>query len=112
MPQKIALFSPRYLIIRTLHNLFLGIILILCALVIGVSGYHYFEGMAWIDSFVSAAMILSGMGPTGPLVTPEGKIFAGCYALFSGLFFILIVGLIFAPLVNHYFKKWHLEMNK
>lgn len=112
MPTKTALLSPRHLIFHTLRNLCMGIVLIIGALILGVSGYHYYEGMAWLDAFVSAAMILSGMGPTGALVTPEGKVFAGCYALFSGLFFILIIGLTFAPIVNHYFKKWHLEMNQ
>lgn len=111
MSQRPVLLTPRHLIIKSLRNLMMGIVLIIFALAMGVSGYHYFEGMPWLDAFVSASMILSGMGPTGSLVTVGGKIFAGCYALFSGLFFILIIGLTFAPIVNHSFKKWHLEMN-
>lgn len=78
----------------------------------GMIGYHTFENMSWVDAFVNAAMILSGMGPMGQLSTSGGKIFAGMYALFSGLFFILIVGVIAAPAVHHFFKKIHLEINK
>ena len=52
---------------------------------IGMIGYHGFEKMPWVDAFVNAAMILSGMGPVATLQTDGGKIFAGCYALFSGI---------------------------
>ena len=72
-------------------------------------GYHFFEKMPWVDAFVNAAMILSGMGPMGALATTNGKIFAGCYALFSGLAFILIIGLIFAPILHRLFHRFHLE---
>ncbi len=102
----------KQLILKTFHNVILGIFLIFIVLCVGMSGYHFLEGMPWIDSFLSASMILSGMGPTSPLVTFDGKLFAGCYALFSGLFFILIIGLIFAPLASHYFRIRHLEMHE
>lgn len=65
--------------------------------------------MAWVDAFVNAAMILSGMGPLTPLLTNSGKIFAGFYALFSGLAFIILVGLMFSPIIHQFFKKIHLE---
>ena len=55
------------------------------ALFIGMLGYHGFESRTWIDSLLNAAMILGGMGPVTPVVTEGGKIFAACYALFSGL---------------------------
>jgi hypothetical protein len=56
-------------------------------------GYRAFEPMSWVDAFVNAAMILSGMGPVSSLQTDGGKIFAGCYALFSGLAFITSIGI-------------------
>jgi hypothetical protein len=89
----------------------IGILFILLGLFIGMWGYHRYEGMAWIDAFANASMILSGMGPLGPLNTYEGKLFAGCYALFSGLAFIAIVALIFAPIVHRFFRNIHLESN-
>ena len=83
--------------------------IILGALGIGIAGYHGLEGMPWLDAFVNAAMILSGMGPVSPLQTSAGKLFAGCYALFSGLAFVTAVGVIFAPVFHRFLHKFHLE---
>ena len=55
------------------------------SLLAGMCGYHYLESMEWIDAFANAAMILSGMGPLEPVKTWNGKLFAGLYALYSGL---------------------------
>ena len=79
------------------------------ALGIGMLGYHGFEGMSWIDSFANAAMILSGMGPFKELTTNSGKLFAGFYALFSGLFFIAVAGIVMAPAVHRFLHRFHLE---
>jgi hypothetical protein len=94
---------------RLAQSAALGVAIILIALVVGMVGYHHFESMSWIDSFANASMILSGMGPFGPLQTDSGKLFAGVYALFSGLAFILIVGLMFGPVVHRFLHKFHLE---
>lgn len=75
----------------------------------GVAGYHFLERMPWIDAFVNASMILSGMGPVTELRTSEGKLFAGCYALYSGLLLILVTGLILAPIVNFVLHRFHLD---
>ena len=64
-----------------------GAAIILVSLGLGMAGYHFLERMPWLDAFVNAAMILSGMGPVNPLQTSAGKFFAGCYALFSGIAF-------------------------
>jgi hypothetical protein len=79
------------------------------ALLIGMAGYHIFENMGWIDSFANASMILSGMGPLGELKTTIGKIFAGCYALFSGVAFLTSVGIVFTPIFHRFIHKFHLE---
>jgi hypothetical protein len=84
-------------------------LLIGLSLVVGVIGYHYFEGMNWIDAFANASMILSGMGPFGPLTTSGGKIFAGLYALYSGLVVILATGVILAPLFHRVLHRFHVE---
>ena len=82
---------------------------IVVALGVGMIGYHSFEQMSWVDAFVNAAMILSGMGPVSTLQTEGGKIFAGCYALFSGIALITIMGIIFAPVVHRFLHKFHLQ---
>jgi len=76
---------------------------------IGMVGYHAFEGLSWLDAFLTAAMILSGMGPVAPIQTTVGKLFAGCYALFSGLALITIVAVIIAPLFHRFLHKFHME---
>ncbi|HEV3447327.1 MAG TPA: hypothetical protein VG099_21985 [Gemmataceae bacterium] len=75
----------------------------------GMFGYRYFEGMAWIDAFANASMILSGMGPLTPLQTWGGKLFAGLYALYSGLTLIFATGIIIAPIVHRVLHRFHLE---
>jgi hypothetical protein len=87
----------------------IGGVVIAGSLAFGMAGYHYFEQLPWVDAFVNAAMILSGMGPVATLQTEGGKIFAGCYALFSGIALISIVGIIFAPVVHRFLHKFHLE---
>lgn len=107
--KKITPRSRPKFITHLATNIIVGLIAIIVALLIGMCGYHAFEHMSWIDSFANASMILSGMGPLGPLTTTAGKIFAGCYALFSGLIFIAVVALIFAPIMHKFFVKIHLE---
>src|SRR5580698_9338481 len=87
-------------IAHLVRNLLLGAVLIGFGLGLGMWGYHHYEGMSWVDAFCNAAMILSGMGPVSPLVTYGGKMFAGFYALFSGLTFIVIIGVIFSPVLK------------
>jgi hypothetical protein len=94
---------------RVARSAGMGVGLIAVVLGIGMLGYHTFEHLPWIDAFANAAMILSGMGPLSTLQTPAGKIFAGCYALFSGLGFIVIVGVVFAPVVHRFLYRLHVE---
>src|SRR6266487_3919826 len=76
---------------------------------IGVLGYHFLAHLSWIDSLLNASMILGGMGPVDPLPTNAAKIFASCYALFSGLAFIDIVSVLLAPFVHHMLHRFHAE---
>ena len=94
---------------RVARNFGFGLLFIMFSLGIGMAGYHGFEKMPWLDSFLNAAMILSGMGPVGTLQTDAGKFFAGCYALYSGLALIAIVGIVFAPIIHRFLHKFHLE---
>ena len=90
----------------------IGIGLVGICLGMGILGYHLSEGLGWLDALVNASMILSGMGPVGNLTTNAGKIFAGCYALFSGLVFVSALGLIVAPIFHRFIHKFHLEQPK
>jgi hypothetical protein len=103
------LLPMRVFLIHLFRNLLIGVVMISFGLAIGMWGYHQFEHMDWIDAFVNAAMILSGMGPFGPMTTTGGKLFAGFYALFSGLTFIVIIGVIFSPVFKRFFHKIHLD---
>ncbi|SRR6266498_5278892 len=74
----------------------------------GMWGYMHYEALSWRDAFVNAAMLLGGMGPVNAPVTDAGKIFAGCYALYAGLVFLVVAGLLLAPLVHRLLHRLHL----
>lgn len=112
MKAKLPITHPSRFLAHILRNAFFGLVFIIFGLWVGMLGYHFYEQMTWVDAFANASMILSGMGPLEPLKTTGGKIFAGFYALFSGLAFIAIIVLIFAPLVHRFFRKIHLVDNK
>lgn len=82
------------------------------ALLAGVAGYHYLADLNWVDSLLNASMILGGMGPVDALKTDGAKIFASLYALFSGLLFIGILGLLLAPFIHRVMHKLHMDYDK
>jgi hypothetical protein len=89
-----------------------ALLLVVVSWLIGTLGYRLFEGMAWIDSILNAAMILGGMGPVSPLHTDAGKLFASFYALFSGIIFLVSVGVLLAPILHRVLHQFHLEADK
>lgn len=91
---------------RIIRNLVIGFAIIAFSLGLGMIGYSYFEKMDWTDSFVNASMILSGMGPVSTLQTIEGKIFAGFYALFSGIIFLVVIAIIIAPIFHRVLHRF------
>ncbi len=84
-------------------------ILIAVALLIGIMGYHHIAQFDWVDSILEASMILGGMGPVNPLVTTGAKMFAAGYALFSGLVFIAIMGIVVAPITHRMLHQFHID---
>ncbi len=88
-----------------------ALLIVLGSVAIGMVGYHFLEGLAWMDAFLNAAMILGGMGPVNPIHTEGGKLFAGLYALYSGLVFLLAAGVLFAPILHRFMHRFHLEMD-
>jgi hypothetical protein len=79
------------------------------ALFLGIAGYHWIAGFGWVDSLLEASMILGGMGPINPLSSNGAKLFASAYALFSGLVFIAIMGVILAPIIHRIIHSFHLD---
>jgi hypothetical protein len=101
--------APKRFAWRMLRALVLWLMLSAGGLAIGMAGYALLEDMSLIDAFLNAAMILSGMGPTNELKTTGGKLFAGFYALFSGLFIVVATGLALAPLLHRMLHAFHVE---
>jgi len=97
---------------RLARNFGASSLLIGVSLLVGMAGYHWLEGMEWIDAFANAAMILSGMGPLTPLQTWGGKLFAGFYALYSGLVLIVAAGILFAPVLHRIMHSFHVETDQ
>ncbi|MCL4558219.1 MAG: hypothetical protein M1491_06265 [Deltaproteobacteria bacterium] len=98
--------------IRLLRSGMLALLIAVAALSIGMLGYHFTEGLHWVDSFLNASMILGGMGPVNEIHTTTGKIFAGCYALFSGIVFLVAAGILLAPVFHRFLHMFHLEGGK
>jgi hypothetical protein len=101
--------SRRKFVRRMVIAMGLWVILTFAGLAVGIAGYAAFEGMSFIDAFVNAAMIRSGMGPLGELKTTAGKIFAGCYAIFSGLIIVIATGVVLAPIFHRVLHCFHVE---
>ena len=87
----------------------LGFTMIAVSLAIGIAGYHWLESLDWLDAFLDASMILSGMGPVHPPQTSAGKLFAGVYALYSGLAVLAIAAVVFAPVIHRILHRFHIE---
>jgi hypothetical protein len=97
---------------RLLKYASIATVLILVSLVIGMAGYHLFEGLSWVDAFLNAAMLMGGMGPVNVLQTDGGKIFAGVYALYCGMVLLIAVGIFAVPILHRFLHHFHLEGEK
>lgn len=106
---KQPLISQKEFLKRVGQYALWALLLVAISWLIGILGYHGLEGMPWIDSTLNAAMILGGMGPVNPLVTTAGKLFASFYALFSGIIFLVSVGVLLAPIIHRFMHKFHLQ---
>jgi hypothetical protein len=83
--------------------------LVLVSLGLGMAIYHWADGLPWADSFLNAAMLLGGMGPVDRLDTALGKWLAGVYALFAGIVFLVLAGVMLAPVLHHVLHRFHME---
>ena len=94
---------------RLLNHFAAALVVLLGSLALGMAGYEYFENLKWRDAFLNAAMLLGGMGPVNAPTTDGGKLFAGLYALYAGLVFLVTVALLFTPIVHRIMHKFHWE---
>src|SRR5579871_4539833 len=77
------------------------------SLFIGMAGYHWLGGMGWVDAYLNAAMILGGMGPVADLRSPTIKLFAGTYALYAGVVFLVVAATVLGPLLHRLMHRFH-----
>ena len=105
--QRLA--SPEVFRRRLVTSGTVGLALVAISLAIGIAGYMGFERLAFVDAFLNASMILSGMGPLHNPATTSGKIFAGVYALYSGLAVLAIAAIVFAPVIHRILHRFHIE---
>jgi hypothetical protein len=103
------ILPARVFLRRMLTCLGIALVIIIFALGIGVAGYHFIAELPWIDALLNASMILTGMGPVDVLKTNGAKIFASCYALFSGVVFISMMGLLLSPIAHRVLHKFHVS---
>lgn len=89
--------------------IFIGMLLLFVSLGVGMLGFNHYLNVSWTDSFLNASMILTGMGPIHECETDAGKIFAGIYALYSGIIFLSIVGIMLIPIFHKYIQKLNIE---
>jgi hypothetical protein len=103
------LLTPAAFRIRIAKHVLSACGAIAAALGIGVLGYHVLNHLPWDDALVDASMILGGMGPVNPLQGTAAKLFASAYALFSGLFFIGLMGFLLAPFAHRLMHHFHVD---
>lgn len=103
------LLPRREFVLRILKHATAGAGVLVVSLIIGVLGYHFFESLSWLDALLNASMILGGMGPVNPVVTPAGKVFASLYAIFSGMVFLAVAGVMMAPVAHRILHRLHME---
>lgn len=94
---------------RIMRWALLNLMLLSSSLLIGVLGYRYFEQMTWIDALLNASMIFGGMGEIDVLHTTGGKLFASCYAIYSGIFLVVCGGLLLVPLFHRVLHRFHAD---
>ncbi len=95
-------------LIRVLWHVLAAALTLVSSLGVGVLGYHSTEHLSWIDALLNASMILGGMGPVDPIKTVAGRFFASFYSLFSGIIFLVVAGVLVAPVVHRMMHQMHL----
>jgi hypothetical protein len=106
------LLPTRHFLRRLVQFSAMAVGIVGASLAVGTAGYHWLVGLGWMDALLNATMILTGMGPVDRVETVAGKLFATAYALFSGVAFVSIVAVLFAPVVHRFFHALHVEVDR
>jgi hypothetical protein len=107
--RSVHLLSPRQFAVRVARHGAVSAGIVVLSLLLGMAGYHVFEGLGAVDAFLDSAMLLGGMGPVHTPTTTSGKVFAGLYALYAGLVFLVSAGVVAAPIVHRTLHHFHLD---
>jgi hypothetical protein len=107
--RKQPLLSRADFLRRMAYSSLLALLLLAVWLVLGMFGYHWLADLSWMDAFLNASMIVGGMGPVDLLTTSSAKFFAGIYAIFSGVIFLGVFGLLIAPVFHRFMHRFHLD---
>ena len=108
--QKVTLLS--HFLFRLVRYGFFVLSLIVFSVMLGTVGYYHFGQIPWLDSFHMACMILTGMGPVVEMTSPTAKIFSSIYALYSGVAFLSITAVFFAPVIHRILHILHVEQGE
>ena len=95
--------------VRLARHVSAAVVLLALSLWIGMLGYEHFEHLEWHDAFLNACMLLAGMGPVNNPTTNAGKLFAGWYALYAGLVFLVVVSIVLAPVLHRALHLFHAD---
>ena len=101
------LLPPKAFAWRLAGHVGVAIAIVAGSLLVGMLGYAHFERLGWLDAFLNVAMLLGGMGPVESPATPGGKLFAGLYALYAGMVFLVVASIILAPVVHRVLHRFH-----
>jgi len=100
---------PRRFVRRMADHVALAAVLVFVSLLVGMWGYEHYEHLPWRDAFLNTAMLLGGMGPVDPLHSNGGKVFAGIFALYAGVVFLVVAGLFLVPVIHRIAHLFHFE---
>ncbi len=104
-----AMIPRHHFVGRLTKSALTALLIVAASLGIGVLGYRQLGGMPWMDALLNASMILSGMGPVSELTNDGAKLFASCYALFSGIVIVFSTTVVLAPVVHRFLHQFHVD---
>lgn len=106
-----ALPSRRQFARHLARNAGIVVLFVVLSLTLGAAGYHWLAGLAWLDAYLNASMILTGMGPVAELTSPGAKVFAILYTLYSAMAFLTVAAVLFGPMVSRLLHRFHLDLS-
>lgn len=107
--RRLPLISRARFLERLARHALVALLLLALSLALGMWGYMAFEQLSPTDAFLNASMLLGGMGPVDPPRSEAGKLFAGLYALYAGLVFLVAASLVMAPVAHRLLHRFHWE---